>query len=55
MTEQNWNTWQKRVLREDYVKPDMSEIDRKKRMKEVNKKYKSRSFSSTYSTLKMNK
>ncbi|WP_158734698.1 hypothetical protein [Alteribacillus sp. YIM 98480] len=55
MTEHNWNNWQKKVLREDYVKPDMSEIERKKKMKEVNKKYKSRSFSSNYSMLKMNK
>ncbi|MGY4690755.1 hypothetical protein [Salibacterium sp. K-3] len=41
MNEAAWKLWQKQVIREDYTKPEMSETLRRKRMEQVNRKYRS--------------
>ncbi|MDT8861462.1 hypothetical protein N0O92_14670 [Alkalihalobacillus sp. MEB130] len=34
-----WDQWQKQVIHEEYVEPELDEASLKKRMEEVNKKY----------------
>ncbi|WP_161784644.1 hypothetical protein [Halalkalibacter okhensis] len=34
-----WTQWQKQVIHEDYVEPELDEEKIKKKMEEVNKKY----------------
>ncbi|SDH85678.1 hypothetical protein SAMN05192534_11322 [Alteribacillus persepolensis] len=53
MSKKNWNSWQKQVLREEYVDPDIAEKNRQKRIQEINKKYRFRAFSSAYYSAKV--
>ncbi|GAE37084.1 hypothetical protein [Halalkalibacter akibai] len=39
MTKKNWQAWQKEVLYEEYVKPDLSEQNLRKKLEQINKKY----------------
>ncbi len=39
MTNKEWKDWQKQVLYDEYVKPELLEERLKKKMEEVNKKY----------------
>ncbi|WP_017729113.1 hypothetical protein [Halalkalibacterium ligniniphilum] len=39
MTNTDWKDWQKQVLHEEYVKPELLEEKLKKKMEEVNRKY----------------